>query len=372
MSVRKIRQSWWVDFRHEGVRYRKRSPENTMAGAKAYEALLRQRLARGEALGSGATQHRVLPTFREFAKDWMDNWVRSNNKPTSAQGKASILRRSLLPCFGDRRLDQITEREIERYKASRTVAGRHAHTINNELAVLAGCLRIAAEWSLLKSVPRVRWVRAPYGPVRFLSPEEARALVEAADAPLWHDMILVALHTGVRYGELAALEWPDVDLAARRIAIRRNFVQGLILTPKNHRERHLPLTMQVRDALVPRQRRSGLVFPWKNGRPVCIKTAAGALKRACRRVGIEPVGWHKLRHTFASHLVAKGVPLPTVQQLLGHATITMTMRYAHLAPNALVNAIEVLDWERAPKEAGHSVGNAVSPALCVPQPAIAV
>lgn len=67
---------------------------------------------------------------------------------------------------------------------------------------------------------------------------------------------------------------------------------------------------------------------------------------------------------------AKGVPLPTVQQLLGHATIAMTMRYAHLAPNAFVQAIEVLDWDDGPEKCGHPVGNAVVPVPPVPQPAI--
>src|SRR2546425_7774466 len=83
MSTRKIRNSWWVDFRSEGVRYRKRSPENSHAGAKAYELLLRQRLVHGEPLDAHKEDEGPpIPTFQEFSEKWYKTYVLTNNKPS--------------------------------------------------------------------------------------------------------------------------------------------------------------------------------------------------------------------------------------------------------------------------------------------------
>lgn len=90
-----------------------------------------------------------------------------------------------------------------------------------------------------------------------------------------------------------------------------------------------------------------LVFCQPDGRPFRDHHMRPPLRRACRRASLREIGWHVLRHTFASHLVMKGVPLKTVQELLGHADIHMTMRYAHLSPDVKREAVELLDTPAA-------------------------
>lgn len=356
MSVRKIHNSWWVDFRHEFQRFRKKSPENSRAGARAYEALLRQRLARGDQLAKPAPVYR----FAEFALTWMDAYVAANNKLSERQMKASILSRHLLPFFGRMRLDGISVEDIERFKAKQRGADLCPKTINNHLTVLGRCLRSAVEWGRLSAAPRVALLRASSRRVDFLSGDECERLIADQADPQLNRMVLTALRTGLRIGELLGLSWTDVDLATGILTVQRSWVRGEMSTTKSHRVRHVPLTRDLREQFAVARRAQGLVFPTEDGRPRTPSTALLALRRACRRSGIRPAGWHLLRHTFASHLAMKGVSLRIVQQLLGHSTIAMTERYAHLSPSSLLEAVRLL--EPTHDVLGQPVGNTPVPA----------
>src|SRR3989344_2190680 len=100
MAVRKIKHSWWVDFRADYIRHRKRSPENTKAGAEAYEALLRQKIARGEPIGKAAQVKQQGQSFARFASKWFEEYVVTNNKYSEQRAKKYILDASLIPFFG--------------------------------------------------------------------------------------------------------------------------------------------------------------------------------------------------------------------------------------------------------------------------------
>src|ERR1700758_5053472 len=111
MAVRKIRNSWGVDIRADYVRYRKRSPENTKAGAEAYEAVLRHRLAQGEPIDR--PKDITHPLFEEFAWQWFNEYVVPNNKYSEQRNKKHILRASLVPFFSKASIDQINAQGIE-------------------------------------------------------------------------------------------------------------------------------------------------------------------------------------------------------------------------------------------------------------------
>jgi len=154
-------------------------------------------------------------------------------------------------------------------------------------------------------------------------------------------MILLALHTGMRPGELASLTWENVDLEQRIITVRQSFWKKQIVSTKTNRERHIPMSADVYEYLKNRPERTGFVFPRVDGSSTgdfCCKV----IRRICKRVGVRRICWYTLRHIFASQLVAKGVPLSAVKELMGHANIGITMRYTHLAPSTLRAAVDVL------------------------------
>jgi len=342
MSTRRIKNSWWVDFRADHIRYRVRSPENTQAGAKAYEAVLRRRLASGEPL-KPVPPPPTSPTFAEFSAEWFETHVRTNCKPSSQRSRAHILKNHLVPFFGTARLTEITTGRVEKYKASKVHNGLSPKTINEHLGILGKCLRDARDWDKPVADPKLKPLRLQKPGFDCLNQEEAERLLAAMRSTRWKAMATLALHTGLRRGELFGLRWEDVDLEKANLVVRQSIVEGIVGPPKNYRERSVPLDRAAIEALASMPENHELVFHRGDGHPLRCSTAQGALHRACLRASLRPIGWHTFRHTFASWLATSGVPVPSIQALLGHSTITMTMRYTHIASSALRDAVSTLD-----------------------------
>ena len=162
------------------------------------------------------------------------------------------------------------------------------------------------------------------------------------------------LFRGMRLGELVGLHWEDIDFDQHMIHVQRAFVRGEFTSPKSHRSRTIAMSPSLDNLLYQMREPRGLVFPQPDGSPLTPRQAVCALWRMYERAELPKRGWHVLRHTFASQLVMKGVSMRHVQKLLGHASITMTERYAHLAPESLHEAVAVLDVPGA--TFGHQVG----------------
>ena len=341
MSVRRRKDGRWrvdISVMRNGVRERIKKAAPTREAALKLERELRAKVERGEVACERA------PLFREWSKEFLEVYATNNNKPSEQRAKLQILRDHLDPFFGDMRLDRVGVAEIERFKRAQLVEGKaSAKSVNNRLTVLRRLLVVAHDWGKLGAIPRVQWLKTPPRTFRFLSFDEAARLVEAA-APEWRGMILVALRTGLRHGELLALRWENVDLVTGRIFVRTNVWRGVEGSPKGGREREVPLSNEALQALraLPSRFRSAYVFG-----PGMPRLTAGETKwplwTACKKAGVERSGWHVLRHTFASHLVMRGVVVKAVQELLGHATLEMTMRYAHLSPDVRSEAVSRLD-----------------------------
>jgi integrase len=332
---------------------------DTKAGAEHAE---RQHLARVLKTGE-VTQTppppKEAPKVSDFVQTYLDA-SRLHNKPSSIASKDAALRNHIVPAIGHLRLDQVTYAVIEDLKLE--LARKRARnggeseetlspkSINNYLTILRRMLVIARKRGLIATVPELDWLKVPPQEFDFLDFEEAKRLLAAVDED-WRTMVLVALRTGMRMGELIALRWQDVDLVAGKITVRMNAVKGKIGTPKSGKAREIPLSNETVAALkAHRHLRGALVFCTIDGTMLKYTELRHPLWRACRKAGLRPVQWHTLRHTFASHLVMRGVPLKAVQELLGHSTIQMTMRYAHLAPEVARDAVNLLD--RPVKSAG--------------------
>ena len=359
MPVRLIKGSWVVDIRAANhKRYRKTSPQNSKGGAQAYEAYLRQRLAQGKPLIEEAPKVTKQILFRDFASEWLETYVKTNNKPSEQCSKETMLRLHLIPFFGSLPLDQINGSVIEQYKTKK-ISTHNRKTVNNHLICLGKCLRMAVEWGRLQVAPRISSLKLTKPKMDFLSPLETAQLLRDATEPIWNEMTRMAVRTGMRRGELVALDWSDVDLVKGEVMVRRSYVNGIMGTPKNHKERQIPLTNDVREMLSNRKERKGLIFCRADGTPLDKSINGGAIIRICKRVGLRSIGWHTLRHTYASTLVSEGIPLTIVSELLGHSDIRVTMRYAHLAPSQLHDSVRVLERaeQRALEQNGQQMGS---------------
>lgn len=348
MSTRKINNAWYVDFRFNRRRYRRRSPENSKRGAEAFEVLLKSKLMQGESIS--AEREKPKHTLESFAPDWLENYVRVNAKPSGYRTKESVMRVHLLPFFGKKELGEITNRDIEAYKAKKLKEKYHPKTVNDQVSVLSRCLEVAIEWDLIESKPRIKRLKQPQPKTDRLNHDELERLLEDMEEPMWNRMVIVAVNTGMRLGELLGLHWSDVDFGKRQIAVSKSMVRGVISTPKNNKTRYIGMNRIVFDALQSVSSH-GRVFDVPNADHITYDRTRRAIHRICKRTGVRKIGWHILRHTFASRLAEKGVPLRVVQDLMGHSTIAMTERYAHLMPSSLNSAVTVLEQPDSPDSA---------------------
>ncbi|MDD3284207.1 MAG: site-specific integrase [Patescibacteria group bacterium] len=357
MSIFKRGKKYWIGFRFNRIRYRMPSPENSFAGAKVYESLIRQKLARGEEIVEKVKEIKI-PLFEEFSYKWHKTYVMNNNKPSEQVGKKYILDKHLIPFFGKLPLNKISVLKIEEFKAKKLEEGLSPKTINNILTILSKCLKTAQEWECVNQVPKMRLLNVPPQKFDFLSNEELSSLLIGANEIIG-EMILMVYMTGLRFGELAVLDWSDVDLKNKKIIIRRSITRGLIGSTKSNKIRYIPLAPQLLDMLEARSIKTGLVFPNVNGKSYTSNLALNKLHSACQLSGLRKIGWHNLRHTFASHLVQRGISILVVKELLGHSDVKTTMRYSHLGPLATVDAIRSLSEQKY--NIGHNMAT-----ICLP------
>src|SRR5665213_1626167 len=176
MTVRMFRRAWWVDIRYGPKRHRKKSPENSRSGALAYEAQLRQRLARGEPIDRDPKQHEL--TFEQFAWRWFNDYVLPNNRYHEQRMKKSVLQSSLIPFFGKIQITEITAHHVEQFKAKALINGASGKTVNNRLAIFRKCIATAYDWLKLPgAAPNVLWLKCPPCRTDYLSADECDLLL---------------------------------------------------------------------------------------------------------------------------------------------------------------------------------------------------
>lgn len=348
MTVRrnKARGFWMIDIDYRPPsgkpdRVRKKATVQDKRGAMTEERLIRQALLDGTYRRKG--DEKETPTLTEFEAEFIAYYAEANNKPSEVVAKLSIYKHHLVPFFGKLKLNDIGPRELERFKACKIKDGLKPATVNNALTVLRKTLTVAQEWRIIEHVPQFKWLKKPPTKFVFFDFEEAARLLNGAD-PKWRTMITTALNTGMRIGELLALHWEDVDLVRKRLVVRRNLVKGTFGTPKSGRNREIDLNDTLLALLKEHRHLKGeLVFCDEAGQPLNREKVRPPLLQACKQAGLQRIGWHVLRHTFASHLAMNRVPAKAIQELMGHSTLETTNRYMHLSPDSRRDAVKTLD-----------------------------
>jgi integrase len=290
-----------------------------------------------------------VPTLEEFAPRFLEGHARANRqKPSGIVAKESIIKVHLVPRLGTRKLDAISTEDVQRLK--RDLKNRASKTVNNVLTVLNVLLKKAVEWDVIERVPcTIRLLPIPKGSAGFYDFSDYERLVAVARANdrTAHLIVLLAGDAGLRCGEIMALEWGDVDLAKRQLAVRRSDWQGHVTVPKGGRIRYVPLTVRLGVALRDHRHLLGRrVVCKRDGSPLTQDVVADHVRRMARRAQLDASGVHRLRHTFCSHLAMRGAPARAIQDLAGHQDLTTTQRYMHLSPAAVEGAIRLLDQGR--------------------------
>lgn len=336
----------------EGKRLRKTFP--TLAAARNWRAEAQTAVRRGTLRAPVAT------TVRE-AGDALVDGMRSGRlrtrsgdryKPSAIRSYEAALRDRILPELGGKRVGDVQRRDVQRLADDLLAEGRDPSTIRNALMPLRVIYRRAVEDGDVSvnpcanlRLPAVRGRRE-----RIASPEEGQRLLAALperDRPVW----ATALYAGLRRGELLALRWEDVDLAADLIRVERSYddKSRVEIEPKSRAGRRtVPIVGALRDVLVEHKARqgrdSGLVFGSTAGTPFVPSNLWRRAQRAWRRAGLEPIGLHEARHTFASVLIAAGVNAKAITTYMGHASIQTTYDlYGKLMPGSESEAAALVD-----------------------------
>lgn len=281
--------------------------------------------AEWEQIGDVALEAMAHLLFRDVAAAYLAHYEIYSEDHKTMRLRLVVLTRHL----GDLPLGAIGPREVEGMIAARLKEGVARSTINRARAALSAVFSWAidrGEFPGPNPVRKVRKFREGPGRLRYLTPAEADRLMLAA-APHLQGIIAVALHTGGRLREILALTWADVDLEGRSVTFRRE-------TTKSRKTRSVPMSPALHATLLRlrRGRPDQLLFTW-NERPLrCIRTAFEA---ACAKAGLEDVVFHCLRATFSSWYVQNGGNIERLQKYLGHSTIALTQRYAHLSQECL-------------------------------------
>jgi integrase len=306
------------------------------------------------------------PLFSDFAKRWIETYpAAAGNRKSTKRDKEMHLRVHIEPAFKSLRLDQIRGEVVDKFFAdlsTKDVGKKRKKklspkTIRNIRTTLAKMFVTAVEWGELGVAPKLPKVKVPESAFDFLTFEEADKVLAACRNEEERALIMFALRTGCRMGEQRALERGDIDYNASKVIITRSMGEDFEVGPtKSGKGRKITLTPQLAAALKAIEHLRGpLVFCRMDGKPYTKDQLHERIWGACRRAGIRRMTWHSLRHTYASHLAMRNVPLKKIQELLGHATIMMTMKYSHLMPGNDEDVIAALDrWPQS----GHGAGDA--------------
>jgi integrase len=324
--------------------------------------------AKLELLLKARAEGQVMAADRSTAA-FLNEWL-AVVKHTVAAGTferyEQYIRVHVIPTLGRIRLARVTPQHLQRLYQGKLAAGLSPTTVNHLHTVLHGAFAEAVRWGLL---PRnvaslVRPPRKAHVDVVALTVEQAQALLVAARGNRFEALFVLALKTGMRRGELLALRWEDVDLDKGMLQVRgtlRRTREGLTFgTPKTAASRRKVVLSPTSMAALRRHQVGqdeehrtagdlwqdfGLVFPNTVGRPMEPRDLLSDVYRPLlKRAGLPPVTFHALRHTAATLLLAEGEHPKVVQELLGHAQVSITLdRYSHMTPRLMSNAAALMD-----------------------------
>ena len=254
--------------------------------------------------------------------------------------------RRFLTLTGDIPVSDINQRHFDKFvtESVKTISNISVNVQIRALKAFFSCLK---RWQVLSSNPLdgAKQLQVPEKMPAYFSEEELGQYLNTIKQDPWlYEIVVFAVLTGARLGEIVNLQWKDVDLSNRRILIQ----SSLSYQTKNGKIRGIPINENLWKSLSAKGEREGYVFKGRKGEArAYLAFVSKQFKKSIRKGSFsEELHFHSLRHTFASLLVKAGVSLYQVQKLLGHSNIQVTQMYAHLEPSNLHSAVNILNFGR--------------------------
>lgn len=302
------------------------------------------KLKRGEA----KFEKRVL--IEEYYKQYLEEIVYRKHS-TNVADCSRI--RAFLKTHGKKTVNSINYDDIKDYL--KLFEEKSPKTYNEVILTLKRFFRLAVEreYILKNPVEGFRHKKVPQALPRFLTDEEYGLLERLSLEEGIYSMVVVARYTGLRLAELLHLEWQDFDWGRKTVRVINK--PKYDFTVKNYQSRVVPIGEELRDKLLGYIKTEGLCFPAPDGQPYGHEGPRKRIRNAIDRSGLREgkrMGWHALRHTFASRLAQEGVSLYKISKWMGHADLKTTQIYAHFAP-IYDGDIEKLSIRRSVRHSEH-------------------
>ena len=329
---------YMVDFYFHGKRIQKSTRTKDKKTAEMILKDIDARIAKG-----AFSIETVKPKKKVFLKQFKAEFLEysKNRKAEKTYIRDELVFRTFLEAVGERALSSITTKVIEDYLIKRSKRLK-ASSVNIDLRHLKAAFTKAVDWGYVEKNP-VKGIKPLVVPERapnFFTEVELKDILEKLPDQFFRDMVLFSARTGVRIGELVNIAWDDIDFTTMTVHItnKEDF------KTKSRKERVIPMNNTVYEILAGMERNSEYVFASHRGTKREMSFIRRTFRDALDKAKI-PKGYsfHSLRHTFASHLVQKGVSIYVVSKLLGHASPKTTEVYAHLSPEKHHEVVELLD-----------------------------
>jgi len=340
--------SWAVDFINAFGEREKKSGFQTKADAETY---LVKTLASPPA--ANEKNYKDL-TIVEACKMYIDIHAEMYCKKTTVVGYKGYLTNHIKPFFKNSKLIDLTKIRLEQFLKSKKDEGLSAQTINHILKYLKAVFQKMFVDEIISSNPAAKVKPLPKNPKQFdvLDSQEVEILLNTAKKhfPDFYPLVLTAIFTGMREGELFALRWDKIDWNKGKILVDSNFTLGELTTPKSKKSRIVDMSSELAKMLREWKLRcphsdKNLVFPNKAGNYLDPNNLNKRMFHPLiEKAKIKKVRFHDLRHTFASLLISKNLSPKYIQTQLGHSSITMTMdTYGHILPEVTIHGVNALD-----------------------------
>ncbi len=297
-------------------------------------------------------------TFRDVAEEWLTVHASINKKSSGIKQDRRALNNDIYPFIGDMKVSRILPFHIDKIIANLKKRGIKNVTVTRRLCPLKTIFNYCIKRRIINYNPMnaIDNLRVEPASFKYWSFKDARIFLDhtrqkySSYRPATYLLYLTALNTGMRQGELIALLWQDVDFQNRIITVRRSYSSHERMvydTTKGNKIRHVPLNSAIYNGLYNAYRNREdckIVFTWNGSYIDPHNLRERYFETDMEESGVERIRFHDIRHTFASHYMMNNGNLYDLQKILGHSTLRMTERYAHLSPSSIAGKGDIVSF----------------------------